>query len=142
MHSTDTPTGQTVLWSAVRRAATESCMLRLDAGAYCNTSRQWDSTMANQDTLSPLAAFARVHLPAIFGKRAMSGNAMKGIPVYSSSEMLMINPEPSFFLSRRFEQRIVDSLAIKTGWILVSRSGSVGYTLYVDEDRNEWVVDD
>lgn len=132
----------TVLWSAVSSVATEANMLRLDAGAYCNASRQWDVTMARQENLCRLDSLGTVHQPIIFGKRAMAGSEQKGIPVYSSSEMLMTHPEPAFYLSRRFEKRISHSLAVKQGWVLISRAGSIGYIFYVPRERDGWIVDD
>jgi len=135
-------TGQQVLWAAINRLSTENHMLRLDAGAYCNASCRWTATLTDGVKNCRLDSLANVHQPIMFGKREMVGSETKGIPVYSSSEMLMLQPEPAFYLSRRFEQKVNNLLEVKKGWVLVSRTGSIGYTLYITEKQDGWIVDD
>lgn len=98
--------------------------------------------MADEERFCRLDSLADVRQPIMFGKRAMIGSETKGIAVYSSSEMLMLNPEPAFYLSRRFELKVNTLLQVKRGWVLISRTGSIGYTLYVSRERDGWIVDD
>lgn len=89
-----------VVWSAVKRANTDSNMLRLDASAYCTAVHFCDSSVG-QHSMSRLQELAEVRQPIIFGKRFMAGSPEKGIPVYSSSEMLKLDPEPAFYLASK-----------------------------------------
>jgi type I restriction enzyme S subunit len=114
---------------------------RLDASAYCGSSDLKKSIMSDPRVKS-LGEIARIHQPIIFGKRAMAGTPEKGIPLYSSSEMLMKDPEPAFYISRRFEDKVRSSLAITPGSVLLTRTGTVGKTLYVQDSYEGYVVDD
>lgn len=114
---------------------------RLDASAYCGSSDLKKSIMSDHRVKS-LGEIARIHQPIIFGKREMVGTPEKGIPLYSSSEMLMKDPEPSFYISRRFEKKIRASLAVTSGSVLLTRTGTVGKTLYVQNSYDGYVVDD
>jgi len=129
-----------IVWSAIRRTDTEVNMVRLDASAYCSAVESWDPS-ESQHKISRLQEIAKVKQPIIFGKRFMAGSPEKGIPVYSSSEMLRVDPEPAFYLSVKW-QDVIQELTVREGWILISRTGTVGNVAWVSEQMDGVLVDD
>jgi type I restriction enzyme S subunit len=112
--------------------------IRLDASAYCTAD---EAALGDTPTVK-LSELALVRQPIIFGKKQMQGSASHGMPLYSSSEMLMQSPEPVYFISRRFETKIRKLLEVAEGAILVSRSGTIGLVTVVTSDRSGFLVDD
>lgn len=90
----------------------------------------------------PLAELADVLQPTIFGKKGMQGTPTHGTPLFSSSEMLFHFPEPVYYVSKRYATRLTNSLGVKEGTILVSRSGTIGLVTIVTADRHGCLVDD
>lgn len=127
-----------IRWQTFGRSSLDSLSIRLDASAYCIADR---AALGDTPT-TVLSELADVRQPTIFGKKEMQGTSSHGVPLFSSSEMLVQSPEPNYFISRRFESRLRQSLGVKEGTILVSRSGTIGLVTVVTADRDGFLVDD
>jgi type I restriction enzyme S subunit len=64
-------------------------------------------------------------------KRIYVDDPTKGYPFISASDMVKAELEPGWFVSRKFLSK-KDELEIKQNWILVSRSGTLGQTVYTN----------
>jgi hypothetical protein len=89
--------------------------IRLDASAYCTADK---AALGDAPTIL-LSELADVRQPTIFGKKEMQGTPSRGMPLFSSSEMLLQSPQPAYFISRRFESRLRQLLGVTEGTILV-----------------------
>lgn len=127
-----------IRWQRFGRSGLDRLSIRLDASAYCTA----DTAALGDTPTTPLSALADVRQPTIFGKKEMQGTPSRGVPLFSSSEMLLQSPQPAYFLSRRFEPRLRPLLGVAKGTILVSRSGTIGLVTVVTGDRDGFLVDD
>lgn len=80
----------------------------------------------------PLSNLATVVFPGIF-KRFQVENGKNGIGFLTTSEMMMIEPIPEKFLSIDLTHNL-DIYRVTENTLLVSRSGSIGNTIYVNND--------
>jgi len=127
-----------IRWQRFGRSSLDRLSIRLDASAYCTADK---AALGDTPTI-PLSELAEVRQPTIFGKKEMQGTSSRGVPLFSSSEMLLQSPEPAYFISRRFEPKLRQSLGVAVGTILVSRSGTIGLVTVVTPDRDGFLVDD
>src|ERR1035438_10386336 len=102
-----------IRWQSFGRSDLDSLSMRLDAGSYCTADK---AALGRIDTVQ-LSELANVYQPMIFGKKQMQGTALCGVPLYSSSEMLMQHPTPAYFMSRRFQTKLEQLLGVKEGTI-------------------------
>jgi len=65
-------------------------------------------------------------------KRAYVSNAKYGYPFLTASDMMKSDIEGGKFISRKYTD--VANLLIKEGWILVSRSGTLGNVTFTNKD--------
>lgn len=127
-----------IRWQTLERSALDQLSIRLDASAYCTA----DKTALGDIPTVVLSDLADVHQPTIFGKKEMQGTPSHGVPLFSSSEMLLQSPAPTYFISSRFEPKLRKSLGVDEGTILVSRSGTIGLVTIVTADRAGILIDD
>lgn len=80
----------------------------------------------------PLSEFATVLFPGIF-KRILVKSDKHGIGFLTTSEMMMVDPVPEKFLSVELTMNL-DIYRVDHNTLLVSRSGSIGNTIYVNDD--------
>lgn len=80
----------------------------------------------------PLSDFATVLFPGIF-KRILVDNNKYGIGFLTTSEMMIIEPKPEKYLSTELTQNL-DIYRVADNTLLVSRSGTIGNTIYVNDD--------
>jgi type I restriction enzyme S subunit len=128
-------------WQIIGRTDFDLRRLRLDATSYCYSGSEHFVDIARVAT-SSLADLAHVRQPTVFGKRQMIGSPSHGLPLFSSSEMLMQQPEPAYFLSRRFQGHLTNTLAVSADTILITRTGSIGFVILVPRELNGALVDD
>jgi len=86
----------------------------------------------------PLLEYASVLFPGIF-KRILVNNEKQGIGFLTTSEMMMIEPVPEKFLSIGLTQNL-DIYRVKDNTLLVSRSGTIGNTIYVNKDLIQYAI--
>lgn len=67
-------------------------------------------------------------------KRIYVDDPERGIPFLSSSDMLMASFDGVKLISKK--QPELDSLILRRGWTLISRSGTIGNTAYVRQDMD------
>ncbi len=108
---------------------------RLDSSYYINESSIKINENIKFTTLSELAT---VFFPGIF-KRILVENSKYGIGFLTTSEMMMIEPIAQKFLSIEFTQNL-DIYRVEENTLLVSRSGSVGNTIYVYDDLKKYAI--
>ena len=65
-------------------------------------------------------------------KRTYVSNAKYGYPFLTASDMMKSDIEGGKFISRKYTD--VANLLIKEGWILVSRSGTLGNVTFTNKD--------
>ena len=65
-------------------------------------------------------------------KRIYVNSSDKGIPFIGSSDMLKLGINDVKLISKKYTQSL-DSLTLKKGWILISRSGTIGNTVYTND---------
>jgi type I restriction enzyme S subunit len=127
-----------IRWQTFGLSGLDRLSIRLDASAYCTADK---AALGDTPTIA-LSDLADVRQPTIFGKKEMQGTPSRGVPLFSSSEMLLQSPEPNYFISRRFEPKVKRLLGVREGTILVSRSGTTGLVTVVTADRDGFLVDD
>ena len=84
-------------------------------------------------TVSPLREVADVFALSDFSLMRIPATESRGVPFLTVSEILEWMPEPSMFLSRKYEPHL-DDYIVKEGCILLSRSGTIGKTLIVGKE--------
>lgn len=103
---------------------------RLDASYYTLAVRaRWELEMTRWP-LRPLGEMAHIFYPGRF-KRPYAPKG-KGVPFVGSREMFFWPLQPRDFLYGTLDDW--RNLAVKRGWVLVSRSGTVGQVLLVSRD--------
>ena len=78
----------------------------------------------------PLATIATVVFPGIF-KRHLTENRKYGIKFLTTSDMMMLEPDSEKYLSFQLTPNL-EIYKVEENTLLVSRSGSIGNTIYVD----------
>lgn len=113
---------------------------RLDAPFNCSIGRDIFDKIKSGANKS-ISDVAKVFHPILFGKKNLRGTPSKGNALYKSSSMMRLKPETDFWLSLRK----VDSyskLQVMEGWVLVSRTGTVGNVVRIGQAMHESFVDD
>lgn len=113
---------------------------RLDASFYASGGRLlYDNIVKGKH--NTLGSIADIFHPIIFGKKQLKGTEKAGIPLYSSSSMMKIAPETKFMLSHKKSQ-LFEKLRVKSGYILISRTGTVGNVIRISESWDGKFIDD
>lgn len=86
----------------------------------------------------PLSESATVLFPGIF-KRILVDNLKNGIGFLTSSEMMSIEPMTDKFLSIDLTQNL-NIYKVTDNTLLVSRSGTIGNTIYVNDDLKRFAI--
>ena len=108
---------------------------RLDSSYFINES---NIKIGEQIKFAPLSKMATVFFPGIF-KRILVENAKYGIGFLTTSEMMMVEPNADKFLSIELTQNL-EIYRVEENSLLVSRSGSVGNTIYVYDDLVKYAI--
>lgn len=89
-------------------------------------------------TFFPLSKIAEVFYPGIF-KRIYVDSIENGIPFLSSSDIMNYRPIGETFVSKELTKNI-NSYIVQKGWILVSRSGTIGNVALVTNEIDQTCV--
>jgi len=108
---------------------------RLDSSHFVSESRIKISEYLKFKSLSKIAS---VFFPGIF-KRLLVENSKFGIGFLTTSEMMTVEPKPEKFLSIDLTQNL-EIYRVEDNSLLVSRSGSVGNTIYVYDDLFKYAI--
>ena len=109
--------------------------IRLDADFYeVNQSIQINDRIL----FRPLSILGTVFFPGIF-KRFLVDNPKYGMGFLTTSEMMMLEPDSEKYISIQFTPNI-NVYKVKENTLLVSRSGSIGNTIYVDKVLREFAI--
>lgn len=109
--------------------------IRLNAEYYVEgKSLLLDSTIE----FVPLSSLASVVFPGIF-KRYLVDDIKYGIKFLTTSDMMMLEPETSKILSTDLTTNL-DIYRVTENTLLVSRSGTIGNTIYVDERIKDFAL--
>jgi type I restriction enzyme S subunit len=112
---------------------------RLD-GSYHNLQARLAVTNIRHHTpdYKPLGQLASTYLPTRFA-RVYVDDPHYGVPFLSSKQILQAEPVGVPYLSRKLTKRLENYL-VEEGWILITRSGTVGRVGYVSQDIAESAV--
>ena len=88
-----------------------------------------------------LASLSEVFHPMLFGKKQLKGSVSRGNPLYKSSSMMKMKPETDFWLSLNKTESYA-KLKVKEGWVLISRTGTVGNVVRITKSMNDVFIDD
>ncbi len=86
----------------------------------------------------PLSTIASVVFPGIF-KRLLVEGIDHGIKFLTTSEMMMIEPDSDKYLSIHLTSNL-EIYKVSENTLLVSRSGSIGNTIYVDKRLKNFAI--
>lgn len=113
---------------------------RMDAPFNSGPGRNiYDQILINDHIT--LKDIARVFHPILFGKKQIKGSANTGNPLYKSSSMVKQKPETDFWLSRK-KINAYNKLQVKEGWVLISRTGTVGNVSRIGSVMHNSFIDD
>ena len=117
---------------------TKTNELRLDAAHYnpqlINTIRRWRNQNRHLERLADITT--KVFIPPRF-KRVYVDSA-HGVPFLSGSNIMQFQPADLKYLSRTDPK--LESCLVKEGWILVTRSGTIGRTIMCPEEWDGWAA--
>src|SRR5438067_861989 len=105
---------------------------RLDAGYYSHDADYARNLLRSSGHPTGLIS----DLAQVFGLsefslyRILAANEHFGTPFLTVSDIQEFDPKPETFLSRKYETNL-DSFKVKEGWVLISRSGSIGNVVYL-----------
>jgi type I restriction enzyme, S subunit len=99
----------------------------------------YDNIISNKYKL--LSDLSEVFHPMLFGKKQMKGSVTKGNPLYKSSSMMKTKPETDFWLSLK-KVSSYSKLQVKEGWVLISRTGTVGNVVRINKSMDGVFIDD
>lgn len=106
---------------------------RLDGSYHNPQARLAVSNIRHEaKAYKPLDQLAATYLPTRFARVQVS-DKQYGVPFLSSKHILQAEPVDVPYISRRLTKRLKDYL-VKEGWILITRSGTVGRTGFVSRD--------
>ncbi|HPQ28380.1 MAG TPA: hypothetical protein PLQ82_07850 [Desulfobacteraceae bacterium] len=108
---------------------------RLNADYYQPNS---EINVSENIEFKPLSEFATVLFPGIF-KRILVDNINNGIGFLTTSDMMLLEPMPEKFLSIDLTQNL-DIYKVTDNTLLVSRSGTIGNTTYVNDDLIKFAI--
>lgn len=112
---------------------------RLD-GSYHNLQARLavDNIRNHTSDYKPLGQLASTYLPTRFA-RVYVDNSRYGVPFLSSKQILQVEPVGVPYISRKLTKKL-ESYLVEEGWILITRSGTVGRVGYVSQDMAESAV--
>lgn len=113
---------------------------RFDAPYYSDLGRKIFERIITVDNVS-ISSVSEVFHPILFGKKQIKGTPLKGNALFKSSSMMQLKPETDFWLSLK-KVESYSKLQVKTGWVLVSRTGTVGNIIRISERQNDIFIDD
>lgn len=115
--------------------------LRLDAAYHLS-----DGTITNHKlkscpykTLNLQQCAKNIFKGNIF-KRVYVDNETNGFPFLTASDMMTAELKAGKYISKKYSD--VEHLRLKKGWILISRSGTLGNTVYTNEDFEQFIGTD
>lgn len=113
--------------------------LRLNATSYNTTLFHALRILeeSEMDVLTLGEVTERVFMPQRF-KRTYVEKA-HGVPFLQGSHIIQIQPDDVKYLSR-IAHKNLDSLIIRSGWLLITRSGTVGRTAIVPPEWDGWAA--
>lgn len=85
-----------------------------------------------------LSEFAKVIFPGIF-KRMLVDDPQFGVPFITTSGMMEYSPEPEKYLSTLLTTNL-NIYQVEEDWILVSRSGTIGNTVFTSKNLTRFAV--
>lgn len=94
--------------------------------------------VSNDVEFFPLSKIASVVFPGIF-KRYLVENIEYGIKFLTTSDMMMLEPDSEKYLSFELTTNL-GIYRVSENTLLVSRSGSIGNTIYVDERIKDYAL--
>ena len=117
----------------------ESDDVRMDAGHYNPVVFEALDTLAQSGMkLKPLRKVTRsVYLPARFKRIYVEKDA--GLPFLQGSHVVQFQPADVKYLSPR-SYRNISKIVIKAGWLLVTRSGTVGRVALCPREWDGWAA--
>lgn len=119
---------------------------RLDATAYAEDATrilaQLQASPFTKDTVGALCStiWHPVQNQARSNFKRIYTDAAHGVPFVSSRSMFGLPLRPERFLSRLMSK--LPDLMVPKGWLLLSRSGTVGNVLYVNESLSRCAISD
>ena len=134
------PVKEDNLWNITNSEEIFSGDSRIDAPFYASLGRRLYDKI-EQKKHQKLSSLAEIYHPILFGKKQLKGTELKGNALYKSSSMMKLNPETNFWLSKKKEEKY-RKLQVKQGWILVSRTGTVGNTIRIPKSLDGIFIDD
>jgi type I restriction enzyme, S subunit len=109
--------------------------MRLNAGYY---EVRNSIEVRKEVEFFPLEKIATVVFPGIF-KRSLVENEKYGIKFLTTSDMMMLEPDTEKFLSFQLTSNL-EIYRVSENTLLVSRSGSIGNVVYVDERIKNFAI--
>lgn len=108
--------------------------LRIDAAFHLSdgpkSKRQLEKSPYPLTTLE--AETSAIYSGGIF-KRVLVANPDRGYPYFTGSDMMKSDLNTGKFISKKYTINL-DELAVKKGWLLVTRSGTLGNIVFTNED--------
>ena len=131
-----------IMWCSVPLAEILGNNTRFEARAFSVAAKNAQETIAkckfDKKALYGDDAFTSVcYYPGRFKRNYISKIMPQAIGFLGSSEMLDLKPFPEKFLSK--EQNDIDSLFIKQGDLLLSRSGTIGNVAFVSRTLSQYL---
>lgn len=109
---------------------------RLDAGFHASNASDVLKTLANgHSATKTISELAQTYALSDFGLLRIPADQNHGVPFYTVSDIQEQEPIPTMFLSKSYERNLSNYLVCR-GWVLVSRSGSVGNVVLVGKNLN------
>ena len=130
-------------WSVPLSRIVEEEATRLDAEHYVpSILENLDALHASGHELVPLAELAELRLPSMF-TRIWAENADHGVPYLNATDLMCLaatgRPAQERYVSNITKVNMAN-LRIKTGWILLTCSGTLGRVFQVPPPQNGWAA--
>jgi type I restriction enzyme S subunit len=113
---------------------------RLDAPYNYSLGRVFNDIITSEEFVY-VSKMSEVFHPMLFGKKQLKGSPQKGNKLYKSSSMMKLLPETDFWLSKNKSEKY-EKLKVKEGWILISRTGTVGNVVLIYGHQSNIFIDD
>jgi type I restriction enzyme S subunit len=113
---------------------------RFDGAYNADEGRQIYNKIIKLDHID-VSSISEVFHPILFGKKQLKGSENRGEPMFKSSSMMKLQPETDFWLSKRMKDRYA-KLQVKEGWVLISRTGTVGNVVRISPRWSGIYIDD
>ena len=135
----ETTSGRPRSFSLSSRRVVETPDLRLDASYFgegvAKALSVLEATGMEMSTVGDLAE--RVFLPGRFKRHYV--DEAHGVPFLRGANLVEFRPDDIMFLSNAIHENL-ESLTIHEGWILVTRSGTVGRVAVVSAEWEGWAA--